>query len=153
MNFDSYKQQFDRSFSKVSPNDFVKEMESLGYKFGNVESNTPVHFHGEISVCIPTIEKQKYFVGLIDRIRSCFHSNVKSTQWYSTNAMIHTYNSRNFIGDLKKEFESIDLLSFTFEKYASACIDIEAKLIIDKISVKTNSSQEHKFDEHLDSAA
>lgn len=33
MKFDVFKKQFDKSFAKVSPEDFVADMERLGYKF------------------------------------------------------------------------------------------------------------------------
>ncbi len=35
--FEKYREMFDKSFAKVTANDFIKEMESLGYKF--IEEN------------------------------------------------------------------------------------------------------------------
>ncbi len=49
MEFQEYKQQFDASFAKVKPGDFVREMEALGYKFDDIRENTdpiikdPIH--------------------------------------------------------------------------------------------------------------
>lgn len=40
MEFEEYKQQFDASFAKVKPGDFVREMEALGYKFDDIRENT-----------------------------------------------------------------------------------------------------------------
>ncbi len=37
MEFDKFKKQFDGSFTKVKPKDFVKKMETLGYKFNHVK--------------------------------------------------------------------------------------------------------------------
>ena len=37
MNFEEYKIEFDKSFSKVDPKDFIKEMENLGYEFDPIE--------------------------------------------------------------------------------------------------------------------
>lgn len=36
MSFEKFKQQFDSSFSKVDPKEFVKKMEQLGYRFENI---------------------------------------------------------------------------------------------------------------------
>lgn len=33
MDFNQFKEIFDKSFGKVTPEEFIKKMESLGYKF------------------------------------------------------------------------------------------------------------------------
>lgn len=37
MDFEEFKIQFDNGFAKVIPAEFVKEMESLGYVFEDIE--------------------------------------------------------------------------------------------------------------------
>lgn len=39
IDFETFKKQFDESFGKVTPSEFVKEMESVGYKFLPEQSN------------------------------------------------------------------------------------------------------------------
>jgi hypothetical protein len=39
MDFDKYKKMFDESFGKVAPSEFIRQMESLGYKFENIEKS------------------------------------------------------------------------------------------------------------------
>ena len=36
MNFEEYKQQFDKNFSQVKPEDFILQMQQLGYKFTDI---------------------------------------------------------------------------------------------------------------------
>lgn len=38
MEFQEYKQQFDASFAKVKPGDFIREMEALGYRFEDIDA-------------------------------------------------------------------------------------------------------------------
>ncbi len=38
MKFEEYKQQFDTNFSKVAPEDFIKQMQQLGYQFTEMKS-------------------------------------------------------------------------------------------------------------------
>ena len=37
MNFEKFKKLFDENFAKVTPQQFVKEMEELGYKFVKID--------------------------------------------------------------------------------------------------------------------
>jgi len=37
IDFESYKKMFYESFAKVKPEDFIKQMEALGYKFESIE--------------------------------------------------------------------------------------------------------------------
>ena len=39
MEFEDYKKQFDTSFSKVDPKEFIKEMEDLGYEFDLIKTS------------------------------------------------------------------------------------------------------------------
>ena len=39
MEFKKFKKVFDESFGKVTPNEFIKEMEKLGYKFKNIKNS------------------------------------------------------------------------------------------------------------------
>ena len=39
MDFEAYKIEFDKSFSKVDPKEFIKEMEDLGYEFDLIKTS------------------------------------------------------------------------------------------------------------------
>lgn len=38
MDFEKFKKEFDASFAEVIPEEFVKKMEELGYKFEDIET-------------------------------------------------------------------------------------------------------------------
>jgi hypothetical protein len=40
MDFKKFKKVFDESFGKVTPEEFIKEMKKLGYKFKNISKST-----------------------------------------------------------------------------------------------------------------
>lgn len=39
MDYKKFKKQFDKSFSKIKPIDFVNKMQSLGYVFKNIKND------------------------------------------------------------------------------------------------------------------
>lgn len=39
MKFEDFKKQFDESFGKVTPKEFIQRMENLGYKFKDIVNN------------------------------------------------------------------------------------------------------------------
>ena len=61
MDFNKFKKVFDKSFGKVTPDEFIKEMKKLGYKFKSVKKNikpccpdcksTNIFFYGEVGSC------------------------------------------------------------------------------------------------------
>ncbi len=42
IDYDKFKKEFDESFGKVDPNEFVKKMENLGYKFKSISSSDKI---------------------------------------------------------------------------------------------------------------
>ncbi len=44
--FTKFKKQFDKSFAKVKPDEFVNEMEKQGYKFEPMEPNNKIDLEG-----------------------------------------------------------------------------------------------------------
>jgi len=40
IDFETFKKMFDESFAKVKPEDFIKQMEALGYEFESIEPTT-----------------------------------------------------------------------------------------------------------------
>jgi len=43
MDFEKFKRMFDESFGKVTPDEFIADMESLGYKFKSIPLADKLH--------------------------------------------------------------------------------------------------------------
>jgi len=113
MTFENYKKQFDDSFSKVKPADFVKKMEGLGYEFEDyLPIKTQVYFSVEI---IPSKPKQFNYFNLLNSL-----SNTPSypiiTNWNLPNDLINIYAKGITLAGLYEERSKIDFHTFSFQE-------------------------------------
>lgn len=119
MNFETYKAEFDKSFSKVSPNDFVSKMERLGYEFESTnysKSIELIQFNKLVDINIQKIKGRKIFSSFCSKL---FLTKKNQINWKLPSTLINTFEKGLTIEDLNSEQKSIDFNHFKFQQLLS----------------------------------
>lgn len=119
MNFETYKAEFDKSFAKVNPDEFIAQMESLGYEF---ESSNYSNSIDSIRFSMPTnLSDQKprsrnVFLSFCSKLLISKKTNVN---WKLPTTLINAFEKGVTVEDLNCEQMSIDFDHFKFQQLVS----------------------------------
>ncbi len=143
MDFESYKSEFDKSFAKVTSEDFISDMEKLGYEFENVSSSQTF----EPIVFSANIKSEPKGLGVFLSIWEKIFSNSIDTSinWNLPNDLINVYEKGITITELEDEQESIDFTHFKFEQIISEERNFKVRDVQKSFTVKITTVFETEF--------